>query len=151
MVDVLDVEVGVLLVDQLAEGRGVLGVAVVGDGRKARGERGERLGGGLRPGELLVVEGDRAVEVEHRDQALLEATLLDGDVGPALRFGGVGVERLAGDALDGGDGVGAHALVGLRMELLEMRVVGPHRQQALLGQRHHLGAARRRRGPPCRP
>ena len=82
MVDVLDVEVRVLLVDQLPEGRVVL-VAVVGDGREARGELGERLGGRLRAGELLVVEGDGAVEVLHRDEALVEATLGDGAGGPA--------------------------------------------------------------------
>ena len=38
---VLDVDVGVLLVDQLAERLGVLGVAVVGDVREARRERGQ--------------------------------------------------------------------------------------------------------------
>ena len=79
VVDVLDVEVRVLLVDQLAEGRVVL-VAVVGDGREARRQlRRATRAVVLRPGELLVVEGDGAVEVVHRDEAPVEAPLRDGD------------------------------------------------------------------------
>ena len=86
---------------------GIVLVAVVGDRGEARGERGERLGRGLRPRELLVVERDRAVEVEHRDQALVEAALVDRASGARLRLGGERVERLAGDALERGDRVGA--------------------------------------------
>ena len=88
-----------------------------------------------------MVERQGAVEVEHGHQAPVEAAFLDGDGGAPLRLGRVRVERPPVDALHRGDGVGAHALVRLRVDLLEVRVVGAHRQEALLGQRHHLGAA----------
>ena len=92
------------------------------------------------PRELLVVERDRAVHVQHRDQALVEAALTDRPIGASLRLGGEGVERLAGNALHRGDRVGAHTLVRLRMDLLQVGIVRTHREEALLRQRHHLGA-----------
>ena len=90
-----------------------------------------------------MVEGDRAVEVVHRDQAAVEAALGDRLGGALLRLGGEVVERLAGDAFERGDGVGAHALVRLRVDRLEVRVAGTHdgRQAPSFGERHHLGAA----------
>ena len=140
VVDVGDVEIGILLVDQLTERRVVV-VPVVGDLGKAGGQRRQRLGRRPRTGELLLVEGHRAVEIEHRDQALVEAALGDRPGGAGLRLRGQCVERLATDALERRDRVGAHALVRLRVDLLEVRVAGAHREQALLRQRHHLAAA----------
>ena len=88
-----------------------------------------------------MVEGDRAVEVVHGHEALVEAALLDRDVGPALGLRREGVEGLARNAFERRDGIRADALMRLRVELLQVHVVRPHRQHALLRERHHLGAA----------
>ena len=128
-----DVEIGILLVDQLTERRVVV-VPVVGDLGKAGGQRRQRLGRRTRTGELLLVEGHRAVEIEHRDQALVEAALGDRTGGAGLRLCGKGVERPTIDALERRDRVGAHALMRLRVDLLEVGVARAHRKQALLRQ-----------------
>ena len=141
MVDVRDLEVGVALVDELAERGHAVGEAVVRDRGEARRQRGEGLGRRLRTRELLVVEREAAVEVEHGHQAPVEAPFLDRDGGAPLRLGRVRVERGPVDAFERCDRVGAHALVRLRVDLLEVRVAGAHRQEALLRQRHHLGPA----------
>ena len=86
VVHVGDVEVGVLLVDELAERGHAVGEPVVGHGGEARCERGQRVGGGAGPGELVVVEGQGAVEVEDRHEAAVEAALGDGDRGAPLRL-----------------------------------------------------------------
>ena len=132
MVDVLDLEVGVALIDQLAERRDALGVAVVGHGREARRERGEGLGGGAGARELLVVERHGAVEVVDGDEAPVEPAFRDGDGGAALGLGGMLVECTAVDPLERRDRVCAHALVGLGVELLQVGVARAHRKEALL-------------------
>ncbi len=138
MVHVLDVEVGILLVDQLTEG-GVVLVPVVRHCGKARGERGERFHRGLGTRELLVVERDRAVEVLDRDQALVEPAFLDRAVRPRLRLRGQRVQCFARDPFEGRDRVGADPLMGLRVDLTQMEVASTHREQALLRRGHHLG------------
>ena len=65
MVDVCDLEVGVALVDELAESGHAVHEAVVRDRREAGRQCSEGLGGGLRHGKFLVVERDSAVEVVH--------------------------------------------------------------------------------------
>ena len=93
-----------------------------------------------------MVEGDGAVVVVHRDEAALEAALLDRLGGALLRLEGEVVERLAGDAFQRGDGVAADALVRLRVDRAQVGVAGVHeRRQAghavrRVG-RHHVGAA----------
>ena len=56
-------------------------------------------------------------------------------------LGGVGVERVTADAVERGDGIGTHALVGLGVEFAQVIVAGAHRQHAAMLERHHLGAA----------
>ena len=141
VVNVRDLEVGVPLVDELAERGHTVGDAVVGHRGEARRQRGERLLRCLRTRKLLVVERDAAVEVEHRHEAPVESTFRDGDGRASLRLGRVRVERGAVDAFQRCDRVGAHSLVRLRVDLLEVRVAGTHRHEALLLQRHHLGPA----------
>ena len=116
-------------------------MAVIGHHRERRRKRGERLHRGARPRKLFPIKGERAVKVEHRDEALVEAPLLDRDFGSVLRLDGKGVERLPVDALERGDRIGADALMRLRVDLLQMRIARTHRKHALLRQRHHLGAA----------
>jgi len=113
MVDVLDLEVRVLLGDHLAEGEPVGVELDVGDPPEARLQGGQLVGGGTGTGVLLVVEQEVALGVEDGDEALVEAPLGDGRGRAGLRGLGQLVEGPAGDALERGDGVGGHALVGL--------------------------------------
>ena len=69
----------------------------------------------LRPREFLVVERERAVFVVDGHQALLEVAALDRGVGALLALQRQRVDVLRGDAFQRRDGVGADALVGLRM------------------------------------
>ena len=96
---------------------------------EARGELGELLQGRAGPRELLVVEGDRAVLVAHRDHALVEAALGDGDGGALLRHDGELVAVGAREALDGRDEVGRDALRDQRELLAHERVVAVHRRR----------------------
>ena len=59
---------------------------------------------------LVVVEDDQAVAVRDRDDGALEAAVLPGRGGPLLGQRRVLVDVPAGEALDGGDEVGADAL-----------------------------------------
>ena len=142
MVDVLDVEVGILPVDQLAEGRGVLGVAVVGDGRRSSGAR---------------AASDSAVVCGRGNSSWSRAT-----VPSRLRTGirllskrpslmATSARRCDSAAWASSASRGMPSSVAmasahtpwwrLRVELLQVEVVRAHREQALLRQRHHLGAA----------
>ena len=94
-----------------------------------------------------MVQRHRAVVVVDRDQTLGEPALGDGDRRPALAFEGQGVDGLARNALHGRDGVGANALVGLRVQSAEMAIAGIHQRRPVLGTAavghgHHFGSAR---------
>ena len=118
---VLDVHVRVFLVDQLPEGLGIVAVAVIGHHRERRCKRCERLHRGARPRKLLAIEGERAIEVEHRDEALVEASLLNCGFGSVLGLDGKGVERLSVDAFErpgDADPVAVFARLGLDYRLL---------------------------------
>ena len=71
---------------------------------------------------------------------------LDRGVGALLADEGEGVHVLAGDAFQGGDGVGAHALVRLRVLGAQAKVAAIHEGRVLRvgrgrGVAHHLRAA----------
>ena len=119
--------------------------------RKIRhlGKRGFQFGQtgrrGLRAGELLAVQRQGTVGLEDRDQALAEVAIFNGMVGALLALQRRKVQLRAADVFHGGNGVGAHALVGLRHVGAQAQVAGVHHQRAALGiahpwHRHHLGA-----------
>ena len=113
---------------------------------------GQTLHGGVGPHVLVVVKNHQAVLVADRHHGL-------GEVAARPRLGGllldaqrVGVDVLAGEALDGGDQVGADALrheadvvVGGRVER-HGAAVGAHRHPA-----HRLHAAGQDQVVPARP
>ena len=146
VVDEVDLEIGIFLQDQFAERQAVGVERNIGELLEGGLERREAFGRGLRPREFLAVERDRAVVIVHGDEALFEVTGLDRGVGAALALQGKGVDIGAGDALHRGDGVGADALIGLRMHGAQVQVAGVEQRRAVLGaaaarHRHHLGAA----------
>ena len=118
--------------------------AVLAHHRERRLEPGQRLDRRARADELVVVEDDVLVEVDHRDDRVREAALgLAGGRGALLRADGVRVHVVAGEALDGRDQVRADALrhegrvvVGLRVHR-PGAAVGAHRHA-----RHRLDATR---------
>ena len=73
-------------------------------------ERGQRLDGGAGPDVLVAVEDDQAVAVADRHDGAVEVAVGPGLGGALLRLGGVRVDVVAGEALEGGDQVGADAL-----------------------------------------
>jgi hypothetical protein len=85
--------------------------------------------------------------VEHRHQALVEPAFAHGDGGALLADHRKVVHRIARNAFQGGDGVGADALVRLRMLGAQAHVAAVHqipravRVGAGGGVGHHLGAA----------
>ncbi len=128
VVHVLDLQVRIDLVDQPAQGRARCRRAA----RSAMAaneafRRGQAFQGGLAAGELLAVQGQRAVLVIDRHQGAVEAALADRLVGALLADQGQLVQGLPRDALQRGDGVGADALVALRMP-------GPQAQVAAVQQ-----------------
>jgi hypothetical protein len=136
-----DVEVGVLLVDQLAERRVVV-VAVVGDGGKAR--RAAASDSAVVPGRGNCSWSRATVPsrlstgirlVSKRPSAIATG-------GAGLRLGGEGVERLAGSMPSSVAIASAHTpWCDCGWISWRCSVARAHRQQALLRQRHHLGAA----------
>ena len=81
-----------------------------------------------------MIEHDVVVEVEHRDDRLGEAALLLGGGGALLRAGGVGVDILAAELLDGGDQVSADPLGDERGVVVGL---GVHRPGAAVGAHRH--------------
>ena len=116
--------------------------AVLAHHRERRLEARERLDGRAGADELVVVEHDVVVEVEHRDDRLGEAALGLRGRGALLRADGVGVDVVAGEALDGRDQVRADALRDEARVVVGLRV---HRPGAAVGAhrhaRHRLDAA----------
>ena len=82
------------------------------------------FGRGRRARVLLVVEGDRAVVVDDRDEAPIEATLRQGDGGPALALEAERIALLAGPPVERGDQVGRQPLGDLGIGGQEVFVVG---------------------------
>ncbi|CAB4797090.1 unannotated protein [freshwater metagenome] len=73
-------------------------------------EAGAQLGeigdGGAGTGELVVIEGERAVVVKDRDERALEAALRNGFLCTNLAIDAEGIALFAGEAFDRGDEVG---------------------------------------------
>ena len=116
--------------------------AVLAHHRERRLEAGERLDGRAGADELVAVEHDVVVEVEHRDDRVGEAALGLRGRGALLRADGVGVDVVAGEALDRRDQVRADALRDEARVVVGLRV---HRPGAAVGAhrhaRHRLDAA----------
>ena len=147
MVHELDVQVRIDGSDQLAEG-GAIGVQRhVGHGGEGRLQGRKALGGGAGTGELFLVQGQGAVLVIDRHQGLVEMAAGNGRRRALLAFQGEGVDIGAGDAFEGGDGVGADALVRLGMAGAQAQVAAVHQHRAIAlagaasGHGHHFGAA----------
>ena len=143
MVDELDVEVGILLQDQAAEGGSLVVDGHVGQGLERRLEGGQALPRGLGTGKLLRVEGQGSVFVEHGHEAPGEVAVGDGVGGALLAHQGQVLRRLAAYALEGGDGVGADALVGLGVQGPQAQIAPVHHRRAVIGapavgHGHHL-------------
>ena len=147
MVDVGDLQVRMHLADQAAEGGALIVQGELGHGLEGGPQLAEAFHRRLRPGEFLVVEGEAAIFLVDRHQALSKAALADGDVGALLAGQGQFVDRLAADAFHRGDGVGADALVRLRMPRAQAQVAAVHELRGRGGVGggrrvgHHLGAA----------
>ena len=123
MVDVLDLDVGIDGVDQLAE------VCRrrrwrIGDRRERRLQRGQPFARGLRARELLAVERERAVVVVAPARGSWRSGLRSIARSARCWLSARGRRRFAGDAFDRGDGVGADALVRLRMQRAQAQVAG---------------------------
>ena len=135
-----------LFTDQAAVGRALVVQRYVGHGREGRLQSRKTFRGGAGTREFLLVEGEAAVLVVDRHEALIEMAVPDRVVGALLALQRQGVDVFAGDAFEGGDGVGADALVRLRVPRAQAQVaVVHHRRRRRVGCRgrvaHHLGAA----------
>ena len=156
MVHVGDLEPGELLQDQRAVGGPVLVQGDVRQRLEGRGQRGQRVDRRPRPWVLLTVQRQRPVEMVHRHERLVEAPLLDRDLGPALGFGRQLVDGPAVDLLQGGDGIRGHALIRLGMDGAQVVVAAVEEGRARLRRRWRRRTTssrcrRRRPRPPCRP
>ena len=146
MVDVVDLEIRIDLVDQLAEGRALLVQLEVSDLGERRLQFGKPFTGRVRAWELFVVQQQLAVMVIDRHQRLVEMTVLDRVVGALLAHKGQVVHRLAVDAFEGRNRIGAHALVWLRVHVAQVLVAaveerGHGLMARLAVERHHFRAA----------
>ena len=83
---------------------------LVADAGEGRLQPGQALDGRLGLDELVVVEHGHAVDVLDRHDRAGEAAVGPGLRGAVVGLDGEGVDVLAGEALDGGDQVGADAL-----------------------------------------
>ena len=99
-------------------------------------ELAQTLRGGTGPHVLVVVEDQQTVLVANRDDGLGEVAARPRSRGPFLGLRGVGVDVVAGEALQGGDQVGADALRNDEAVVVGGRVghhraaVGAHRDAA---------------------
>ena len=116
--------------------------AHVADRCERRLQRAERLDGRFGADELVAVEHDVVVDVEHRDHGSREPALGLRGRGALLRAAGVDVDVLAAELLDRRDQVGADSLGDERGVVVGLRV---HRPGAAVGAhrhaRHRLDAA----------
>jgi hypothetical protein len=104
-VDVLDLLDPVVLLQ-----RDRVEAAHLADRGERRLQAAERLDGGAGTDELVVVQDDLVVDVEHRDDRVGKAAVGLRGGGALLRADGVGVDVVAAEVLDGGDEVGADPL-----------------------------------------
>ncbi len=146
MMDVPDLEVGIFLQDQFAEGQSVRVERHVGKLFEGRLQRGQAFGRRAGARKLLPIERNRAVVVVDGHEALREMPALDRGVGPLLAFQCQRVDIGARNALHGRDGIGADALIGLRMQGAQMHIAGVEQRRPVLGTAavrhgHHFGAA----------
>ena len=151
VVKMLDLEVGIFLVDLAAIGGALLVERMIGHRDEGWLEAGEAFGGRVGAREFVLGQHDAALVVLHRDQAPVEAAFGDRDRGAALAFQPERIQGFARNSLHRGDGVAADALVRLRMHLRQALVAGAHAERRLAGghvlgghrsgERHHLGAA----------
>jgi hypothetical protein len=98
-----------------------------------------------------MVKRDAAVFIQYRHDALGETAFADRDIGAALAFEPERIDGFAADAFHRGDRIAAHALVRLRVYLLEMGIARSHAHRLDaggeflgadgLGIAHHLGTA----------
>ena len=116
--------------------------AVLAHHRERRLELPERLHRRARTDELVVVEHDVVVDVQHRHDRVREPALGLRGRGAVLGADGVGIDVVAAEALDGRDQVGADPLRHERRVVVRLRV---HRPRAAVGAhrhaRHRLDAA----------
>ena len=144
MVHEVDVEVGILIQDQLAIGRALVVERIVRHRRECRLQLRQRVHRGLRPRIFLAVERKAAVLAIDRNEALLEVSALDRGIGALLAFQPECIDVLPRNAFEGGDRIGADALVRLRMPRAQAQIAVVHHERPLAApafHRHHLGAA----------
>src|SRR5271155_6245494 len=151
MMEVLDLEVRIALVDELAEGDAVAAGRHIGDLGEAWLERRQALGRRLRARIFILGEDHATLVVDDRHDRAVEPSLLNGTRRTPLAFNSEGVECFAVDAFHRGNGIGAHTLIRLRMALLQPGIAraqtegGEARRPLLLAyarnHRHHFGAA----------
>ena len=113
--DVVDLETGMLLQDQVAIGGALVVERIIRHRRECRLQRGETFQRGLRPRILLLVEREAAVLAINRHEALVEITIGDRVRRPLLAFQPEPVDILSRDAFQRRHRVGADALMRLRM------------------------------------
>ena len=109
---------------------------------EARFQARQRLRRGAGPDGLVVVEHGDAVDVLHRDHALLEVTCGLGGGSALVRARGEGVNIMAGEAFEAGDQVRADALWRKAHQAVDARV--HHHRAAIAAHRpaaHALDAA----------
>ena len=142
--DVLDLQVGIGLQDKRAVGHALVVERGVGHGREGGLELCQTLARRLRTRILLTLQRKRTVFFVDGDQRLVEATLGDGNGGALLADIAHLVQSLARDLLQGGNSIGADALVGLRMMQAKAQIAVVHDRRAAAAatvHRHHFRAA----------
>src|SRR6266702_7304949 len=94
----LDLQIGITLVDQLAERDSTAVRRHVGNLHKARLECGEIFRSCLRPGMLILCKDDRTLIADNRDDGPVEPSLPDGACRALLTFEREGIHRFTADA-----------------------------------------------------
>src|SRR5581483_10608817 len=151
MMYMLDLQVRITLIDQLTVSEGTSLGSHVSHLDKAGFQSGEILRGGLRPGMLILGQEHGSLIAYNRNDRAIEASFPDRAAGTLLTLEGECIQCVTTNALQGGNGIGAQALMRLRMALLQSLVPGSQtgRPEASRGHllahgldmRHHLRAA----------
>ena len=129
--------------NQIAVGRALVVQRIVRHRREGRLQAGKPLQRGLRPRIFLAIQREAAVFAMDRHETLVEIAGADGVGGLLLALKPQRVDVPPGDAFEGRDGVGANALMRLRMPGAETKIAGVHHHGAVAAaslHRHHLGA-----------
>src|SRR5262245_29133897 len=122
MMHMLDLQIGVALVDQLTESDSAGVNSHVGHLDKTGLQRCQVLSRGLGPGMLIPGEDHFTLIVHYRDEGAVEATLFDRPGRALLAFKSEGIDLRASDSLHGGNRIGAQTLMRLRMALTQAQV-----------------------------